>query len=516
MRGAAQIDRQRLGGGQGGGRVARTMRLPAPVRGLNTSAPIQVLDPREAVVLTNMICRPQGAETREGYIGHVTGLGARVDALMEYAPAGAGGKLFAAAGSSIFDVTAEGAVGAAVQTGLTSAYWRHTMMATPAGQFLFAVNGADAPRHFNGSAWAAPTITGVTPAELTNVVAHKNRLWLVQKDTLTAWYLPTAAIAGAASSFPMGGFCRRGGRLVALGTWSRDGGAGADDLLVAVTSEGEVLIFSGTDPSVSTAWALVGVFQIPPPVGPRCFVKAGADLGVITARGLISLDSVLPMSASEQSQSALTNKIEDAFARAWRDVGASDAWQVIEAPAERIVLINVPSDPPEQFCLGLEVGGWSQFADVPATAWGARDDVLYFGTADGQIMRYGGSYDDGGEPIAQRVLPAFALMKSNANKLATLMRPIIQAADGVTPRFEMRFDYDVRPVTLTPSSSIASARWDEAVWDEAWWEPPISPQLRWQVATGHGVAVSVAMAVATDTKLVVQGFDLVFQDGGLL
>jgi hypothetical protein len=517
MLGLSQIGAQRRGGGQGGGRTARTIRLPAPIKGLNTSAPVQVLDPQEAVVLTNGICKAAGVELREGSSIWATGLADRVNALMSYAPGAGASRLFAAAGGNIFDVTAVGPVGAAVVTGLGSSYFRHCMMGTPAGQFLFIVNGVDAPRHFNGTAWAAPTITGITPANITNVSAHKNRLWFCEKDTLTAWYMPTASIAGAAVSFPLGGFCREGGYLVATDTWSRDGGNGADDLFVAVTSKGEVLIYAGTDPASATSWALQGVFLISPPVGPRCFVRAGANLGIMTVSGLVDLETVLPASSSAKRLAVITRSIDQEVRRAWLNVGYSPAWQIIEAPASQIVLVNVPFLTPQQFCLGIETGGWSLWTGLPATAWGLSDDQLYFGTADGRILIYGRQYySDEGDPIEFRVLPAFTTMRSVNGKRPTLVRPVLQSAAGVTPAIEMRFDYDVSALTAVPSPSTNTARWNVARWDVSYWIPPVRPNLQWRSVAGYGVAISTAVSVAADAKIVLQGFDVTLDEGGIL
>jgi hypothetical protein len=517
MLGLSQIGAQRRGGGQGGGRTAATLRLPAPIKGLNTSAPVQVLDPQEAVILTNGICQAQGVEMRDGTTVWASGLGARVDTIMTYTPGGSGARMFAAAGANIFDVTGGGVVGAAIVNGLGSSYFRHTMMATPAGQFLFIVNGVDPALHYNGSTWATPTITGVSSADLTNVSAHKNRLWFVEKDSLTAWYLPTASISGAAVAFPVGGFCREGGYLVATDTWSRDGGAGADDLFVAITSKGEVLIYAGTDPANSSTWGLQGVFLIPPPVGPRCFVRAGADLGVMTVSGLVSLDVVLPTSGAAQRKTSLTGKIDDEFRRGWLNVGYSDAWQIIEAPAEQIVLVNVPLPTPVQFCLGVETGGWSKWEGILATCWGLYQDELYCGTADGRVLGYGdNSYTDEGAPIEFRVLPAFTTLKNASGKRVSLVRPILQSAAGVSPSVEMRFDYDVSPLTATPAPAIDGAVWDVAPWDTSFWLSPITPNMKWRSVSGYGVSFSAGLAVAADAKVVHQGFDAVLEQGGVL
>jgi hypothetical protein len=118
--------------------------------------------------------------------------------------------------------------------------------------------------------WTSPSITVATSANLIGVTAHVQRLWFVEKDKIDPWYLPVAAISGAAAKLTIGPFCKLGGYLMAIGSWSRDGGSGPDDMLVLVTSKGEVLIYSGTDPSSSTTFGLVGTFRIAEPIGRRC------------------------------------------------------------------------------------------------------------------------------------------------------------------------------------------------------------------------------------------------------
>ena len=48
-------------------------------------------------------------------------------------------------------------------------------------------------------------ITGVSTKNIINVNIFKNRIWLVQKNSLSAWYLPALAIQGAAVEFPLSG-----------------------------------------------------------------------------------------------------------------------------------------------------------------------------------------------------------------------------------------------------------------------------------------------------------------------
>jgi hypothetical protein len=61
------------------------------------------------------------------------------------------------------------------------------------------------------------------------------------------------------------------------GTWTVDGGDGPDDRAVFVTSEGEVIVYQGTNPSSATTWAKIGSYYIGKPLGRRCLEKFGGD-----------------------------------------------------------------------------------------------------------------------------------------------------------------------------------------------------------------------------------------------
>ena len=116
---------------------------------------------------------------------------------------------------------------------------------------------------------------------------------------------------------------------MAVATWTIDGGQGVDDLLVFVTSWGEVIVYKGTDPSSASAWALVGIWQIGAPVGRRCFMKYAGDLLIICQ------DGVYPMSGALQSSRvnpkvALTNKIQLAVSEAVTSYGSNFGWQLIQ------------------------------------------------------------------------------------------------------------------------------------------------------------------------------------------
>ena len=82
-----------------------------------------------------------------------------------------------------------------------------------------------------------------------------------------------------------------GGNLIQIGTLSIDGGEGVDDLLVLMMSSGEVLVYSGSNPS--SDFSLNGTFRIAEPVNEkRGMAKLGGDLIVITREGYLPLSQV--------------------------------------------------------------------------------------------------------------------------------------------------------------------------------------------------------------------------------
>ena len=68
--------------------------------------------------------------------------------------------------------------------------------------FGIGVSGEDTPIKISDSDIEELAITGITtPADLNYVLPFKNRLYFVEKDSSSFWYLPVRAIQGAASEF---------------------------------------------------------------------------------------------------------------------------------------------------------------------------------------------------------------------------------------------------------------------------------------------------------------------------
>ena len=162
-------------------RRAVTASVPAPIGGWNARDSVAEMNPLDAVVLENFYPTPSQIQLRKGYTQYATGITGQVDTLMQYS-GGSTSKLFAAAGSVIYDVSSAGTA-ISVVTGQGSDRWQYVNASTTGGNFLTAVNGTDAALIYDGTTWVkyanistAQTISNLTSSgttcTLVTSVAH--------------------------------------------------------------------------------------------------------------------------------------------------------------------------------------------------------------------------------------------------------------------------------------------------------------------------------------------------------
>lgn len=490
--------------------------VPAPTGGWNVRDNIANMAPTDAVRMINMFPGVSSVNLRGGYSQYSTGLVNQVETLMAYY-GGATQTLFAIAGTSIFNVTAGGAVGAAVVTGLTNARWEYTNVATAGGNYLYLVNGSDSPYTWDGSAWANPSISGVTGANLSNIILFKNRIWFIEKDTLKAWYLPTNAISGTAAALDLSSIARRGGNLIAMGAWTLDAGYGADDNLVFVTSQGEIIVYRGTDPASASTWALAGVWQGGPPIGKRCMMKYGGDLLLLTYDGLLPLASALQSSRLDP-RVALTDKIQGALADATFLYGTSFGWQLFFNAKNNALHINVPIavGAQQQFTMNTITKNWAQFMGWYANCWEQFGADAYFGGNGIVGKAWTTDYADNSTAVQSEVLQAFNYFGSRGNKkYFTRARPSI-ATNGTPSVFiGMNVDFDTSDTTAALSFSPTSVgTWDSATWDVSAWGSDRTITNNWQGITGIGTCGGIHLKTSSQNLGIEWAeTDVVYQPG---
>lgn len=489
------------------------------MKGWNARDALASMDGLHAVTLDNFFPTPSTVKLRGGYSSHVTGLPGEVETLMEYANPAGSRKLIAASENAFYDVTAAGAVGAAMESGHTSSRWQFVNFGTSGGHFIVAVNGLDTPRNYNGTAWATtPAITGPTPENLVNVMAHQRRLFFCEKATLKFWFLDTiAAIGGSATSFDLAPLCSKGGELLAAGTWSVDSGEGMDDLAVFVTSAGQAVVYAGTDPSSATTWALQGVYDIGKPIGRRCLQKLGSDLVVLTEDGAMLLSKALFAGRTEPS--TITDQIQNAWGDVARAHSSKFGWQTLLYPRGNMLIINVPITElgtSHQYVFNTGTGAPCRFKNQNAFCWSLLNEDAYFG-GNTVVYKADSGTSDNGANVDGTVKPAFNYFgMPGAQKRFTQCRPVFVAGGGLTPAVSINVDFEDLAVVGSPSiSGTSGATWDVSPWDTSDWGVENSVTKNWIGVNGIGYAGTLKInAASSQFGLSLEAVDYMFETGG--
>lgn len=513
--------------------TAKTITTAAPTGGLNARDALASMPATDAVTMDNFFPSTTSVNLRNGYTNWVTGLPADVESLMAYRSATTN-KGFAASGSAIYDVTTQGVVGAAVVSGQSNARWQHVNFGTTGGQYLYAVNGADSPQLYNGTAWQAVTgasapiaITGVTTSTLINVNVYKNRLYFIPVNSLSYWYLPVNSLGGAALQVDLTPLFKMGGYLMAMATWTIDNASGVNEYALFISSEGEIAMYQGSDPSSGTAWGLVGMFRIGRPVGRRCFVKVGSDIILISADGFFPMSKAL-LTDRSQLQDAISNKIINLVNNDVQNYGSHFGWEAILYPIGNKLIINVPQiegDTQYQYVMNTITGAWCRFTKWNANCFMTIGDSLYYGSNLGATA--GSAYvakcdygvSDNGAYIFGEVKTAFQYFGNpGIQKQFKMARPVFLTAGIMKAALAMDVDYaDVYPTATPTFSGVAGTAWNVGAWNTFPWGDTSGIKKDWQGVSGIGFAGALHMRIVNNASTVQwQSTEYVLETGGVL
>jgi len=339
------------------------------------------------------------------------------------------------------------------------------------------------------------SITGVLPSTFTHVNAHKSRLFFIANSSLTAYYLPVNSIGGAAQTLNFESLFTRGGYLMAMETWTVDGGYGLDDYAAWITSEGQVAIYRGTDPALPATWALVGLYQLSAPIGRNCFQKYGGDVLCITKEGVAPLTKAL-ISSAVTDRMMLTDNIQQTMSDYTTLYGANSGWQILLYPEENLLMVNVPTSNTVSYQLVMNTisGAWSQFKNWNATCWERHQGAIYFATGTNVALAWTGNQDNG-QPISFEGLQSFNYAGNPSQlKQVKMLRPLLLADGRPNVLLGVNADFDTSTPTGIPSFTQNTASvWDTATWDAGVWTGDPAIKRDWQTAFAMGYCFAAHM-----------------------
>lgn len=514
--------------------VVQPSQIPAPIKGWNTRDALDAMDPQDAVLLDNWFPDTTGVNVRNGYVqfaavttpkgGFSSGFSSGFSIFSSALPgpvktlaafsAGSVSKFIAGASGILYDISSGGS-GALLAQGFTNDGWQTELFLSR----LFFCNGTDTAQVYDGTTMAAANFTGVTLSTLVGVKQYQQRLFFWQSQSTGFWFAPLNSISGTLNFYDLAAFAPRGGNLIAVTTFSHDGGNGVQDFIMFVMSEGDALIFFGNDPADANAWAEVGRYRISPPVSPRAVCNYGAEAFLTTFDDHIPLQQQLV--ALKLGQLPPRSKVSSAVQAAVAANSEAFGWQALYYPRGRRLIFNIPN-PDGTFNQHVQNTGtpnqpWCRFTGMNAFCFGIFNDALYFGADGGLVFQADvGSLDGGVRAIEASGQQAWNDFDSPMRKRATAARPLISTTGAAGVSFSLGFDYGELNVTNAVAIGSAGSPWDTSPWDTSPWSPEQFVSTSWRISGGSGVAVGIGLNIAANEPVSWLRTDIKFEPGATL
>ncbi len=534
--------------------TAQNLRIPAPVGGIDSRVAISAGDTNFCPYTYNLVPYEQGMKVRKGYREWALDtleLDTPVNTIIPFEAVDSSGvndKLFVVNRNGIYDASTFDSdqvlklafaetpeiAGHGIYCHYTGNDEKDVLMYADSVNGLFTYDALS-------ETWAqAANITGVEVADINFVTLHKDRLWFLTEGSTVGYYLEVGAVAGEATKFYFGSKFRHGGEAKGLFSWSVDGGAGVDDILVAVSRSGDVIAFKGDDPTSADSWTISGQYYIGEiPKGVRFGSEYGGDLYLLSLYGLTSMNNLLAgvdslstrASADNTSPSAkITSLIRQELDRTRGLYG----WSVQLAPSEGSIIISVPqldNGAFIQFVYNVATAAWGMYRDVPITAFDTWQNRVVFGTRNNVVMSMDVTVDDlkiappvgeefNGKDIAFSMLTSsMPLTSEGLFKRVNNIRTDFRAYAPPTVETSVQYDFNINEASLSSNDNIPTAggRWSVDAWDIAVWGfNNLEGYNKIKGSTGVGRYCAIAMRGECRVETYFVGFDISVTTGGFL
>jgi hypothetical protein len=333
------------------------------------------------------------------------------------------------------------------------------------------------------------------------------------------------SVGGAATSLDFGSQFPRGGKLMALASWSLDGGNGIRNFLVAISANGDAVIYEGTDPSSSATWTISGTWRLGAPSAGKCLFQFGGDVLYLSVDGLMPLSQYMQ---DKQTAVALSDAIRPTLSALSLTQGSLSGWQIHDVLAKNLLVLNVPQIDPlanVQFIYNTITKGWSLFTGWPAQCWATLGNTTYFGGYQEVRIAFTGFKDgadvdgNGGAVYSAIAQQSFTYLEDRARQKHFTLARLNMVSAAAQPNFQIAVNTDFSttpPANIGAAVPIVTSLWDIDLWDTAEWGGGISNYNAWQSVAASGYCASVILAVSVLAETTWVSTDLVYEVGGVL
>lgn len=513
--------------------------LPAPYSGLDVVSPIDNMDPTLALELVNVFPGAGAPTIRHGYQQLDSATVTSQVQFMEELPAANGtSQLVGASTTNLYSFTAAGVRTTISKVGgYTSGQWNAHIFANN----MYLCNGVDNAQVYTGSGTcsditANPPV-GTSIADFINVSSYRGRLYFVKKNTLQVFYhdtvnVPMTSGSPSLKTYDFTYVMRRGGHLLFTLTYTNQTASTSQDVFLAVSSEGEIVAFTGYSPD-DTNWSSAGAsgtntviahYYIGKPLGYRAFVYVNSDIWIITEQGVVSVSSLF-QKGEIQVLDTMSRPVNPIITNAATSVGFSYLWGGFFWPNGRRVYIKIPeSNTSVSFLVfSIDTGAWCQFK-LYSTSDSVQSCLFnklpFYGGTNGIIWQgETGEADQSVAGISQAIAftyrSAFSFFGArDTYKAFKDIRPLLKTKRGIG----LSIDIDTNFKQGITNSAIVSAPSVYTPWGSSWGSPWSSETeyIYDRYATkgqGHSASIRCSGSIK-NTTCQIFGFEIRYDAGG--
>lgn len=483
--------------------------LPAPIKGLNRRDSLADMEATYAIEMDNYIPLDTKVVLRKGYVLH-TQLAGVTGTLAVYKN-GMASKMLAVSGGKFWNISSKNKVYAYEDISVSGNYFNTAQYKN----YLYFVNGVDVPKvyyvdeqgHEHLDNWGFKA-DNCNERAIINVSVSKQHLWFIEKGTLKVWYAKNAGdIAGELKCFDLSQVSRYGGYLVAVANWTQDGGEGINDFTVFISSEGEALVYTGSNVSDAGDWRLRGAYKISRPIGYNCLVQYQGDVVIISEDGYIPLSAALPKDKANASQIAFSDTIRGLVLDRTQKFALARGWQGIIYSRGGYALFNVPLGKDfEQHVINVNTGAWCRFTGIKAACWCEFERRLYF-ASDNQVFLFDEGHSDNGNHIYGKVAQAYSNLGTERLKKIQLLNPRTKSLSKYALAIYTNMDMEKRELDYEEDiGNSGNSKWNTVKWSSVAspsntkWESSGREILRSQWIANSSTGYKAGLVFKTKTK----------------
>lgn len=513
--------------------------LPAPYSGLDVVSPIDNMDPTLALELVNVFPGANAPEVRGGYAQLASAsVSGQVRAMEELPRQDGTRQLIVANTTDIYSFNTAGTRTTISKVGgYVSGNWNTHIFRNN----IYFCNGVDKAQVYTGSGSCADITAsppgGTALSDFINVSSYRGRLYFVKQGTCEVYYHDTVNVPMTSGSPVLKAYdfafaFRRGGFLLFTLTYTNQTAATAQEMFLAVSSEGEIVAFTGYSPDDAN-WSSAGAsgtntvlahYYIGKPLGYRAFIYVNSDIWIVTEQGVVSVSSLF-QKGEAQVLATMSRTVNPIISNAAQSVGFSSLWGGFFWPAGRRVYVKIPESTSAATFLvfSIDTGAWCQFK-LYSTSDSAQSCLFnglpFYGGSDGTIWSGETGQSDQlksgvGQSINFIIRSAFNFFGSRESfKVFRDIRPLLKTRRGTA----LSLDVDTNFKQGNASSTLTSTAGTYTPWGSPWgssWSSETEYIYDRYATKGQGHCGSVRCSGAIkNTSCQIFGFEIRYDVGG--